>query len=119
LDQTLKYNSSISLVNTNVWRSGRAYDANVTAGLFSFNNKKNKWNVEGKTAVSNRIGFLANGKTQTGYNQQLNFRKISGRLRFNVGGELAKDKYNSSDMGYFTFNNFLKYYLWVGYRWQK
>ena len=32
LDQTLKNNSSISLVNTNVWRSGKDYDANVTAG---------------------------------------------------------------------------------------
>ncbi len=119
LDQTLKYNSSISLVNTNVWRSGPDYDANVTAGLFSFNDKKNKWNFSGKTAVSNRIGFLADGKTQTGYNQQLSFSKTSGRFLFNIGNELANDKYNSSDMGYFTINNYSDYYLWMGYRWRE
>ncbi|MEI9808601.1 MAG: DUF5916 domain-containing protein [Bacteroidota bacterium] len=33
LDQTLKNNSSVSLINTNVWRSGSDYDANVTAAL--------------------------------------------------------------------------------------
>ena len=48
LNQSLKHNSSISLVNTNVWRSGNDYDANVTAGLFDFNDKKNMWNVGGK-----------------------------------------------------------------------
>src|SRR5262245_19473416 len=33
-NQRLKHNSSVSLVNTNVWRSGSDYDANVTAALF-------------------------------------------------------------------------------------
>jgi len=41
LDQTLKNNSSISIANTNAWRSGADYDANVTASLFRFNEKKN------------------------------------------------------------------------------
>ena len=48
LDQSLKHNSSVSLVNTNVMRSGTDYDANVTAGFFDFNDKKNTWNVGGK-----------------------------------------------------------------------
>jgi hypothetical protein len=33
-DQTLKHNSSVSLINTNVWRSGHDYEANVTAGIW-------------------------------------------------------------------------------------
>ena len=41
LNQSLKNNSSITLVNTDVLRSGSAYDANVTAALFDFNDKKN------------------------------------------------------------------------------
>jgi hypothetical protein len=51
-NQSLKNNSSVSLVNTNVWRSGHDYEANVTAGLFDFNDKKNMWNVGGKVANS-------------------------------------------------------------------
>ena len=55
LDQTLKNNSSISAINTNVTRSGSDYDANVTAGLFNFNNKKNTYNWYGKFALSQLI----------------------------------------------------------------
>ena len=52
-DQTLKHNSSVSLINTNVWRSGNDYDANVTSALFDFNNKKNTWNIGGNVSFSN------------------------------------------------------------------
>lgn len=119
IDKTLKYNSSVSLVNTNVWRSGRDYDANVTAALFDFNDKKNMWNIGGKAAVSNLIGYEANGKTQTGYSQQLYFGKTSGRFNFNVTQEFTDTKYTHRDLGFFTNNNFLDHGLWVGYRWTK
>src|SRR5688500_6959686 len=77
LDQTLKNNSSVTLVNTNVWRSGKDYDANVTAGLFDFNDKKNMWNFGGKVAASNQFGFLPDGKTRTGFSTRAYFGKIS------------------------------------------
>jgi hypothetical protein len=41
LDQSLKNNSSISLINTSVVRAGKDYDANVTAALWDFYDKKN------------------------------------------------------------------------------
>jgi hypothetical protein len=41
LDQALKNNSSVSLVNTNVTRDGHFYDANVTGAGFRINNKTN------------------------------------------------------------------------------
>jgi Domain of unknown function (DUF5916) len=119
LDQTLKNNSSVSLVNTNVWRSGNDYDANVTAGLFSLNDKKNTWNVSGKAAFSNLIGYLPGGKTQSGYNHNLSFGKISGHLNFNVAEELSNSKFNSNDLGYFTVRNFIDHSVWMGYRWTK
>ena len=119
LNQSLKHNSSVSLVNTNVWRSGSDYDANVTAALFDFNNKKNMWNVGGKAAISNLVGYEANGDTKTGYSQQLYFGKTSGRFNFNVWHELTDTKYSSNDMGYFTNNNFIDHGAWVGYRWTK
>ncbi|MFX7090743.1 DUF5916 domain-containing protein, partial [Acinetobacter baumannii] len=33
--------------------------------------------------------------------------------------ELASDKYEQNDMGYFTNNNYLDHGLWVGYKWIK
>jgi hypothetical protein len=119
LDQTLKNNSSVSLVNTNVWRSGKDYDANVTAGLFSFNDKKNMWNVNGKVASSNLLGYNADGSTHTGYSHSLGFGKTSGRFNFNIGQDLTNGKFNSNDLGYFTFGNTLDHYAWFGYRWIK
>ncbi|HEX7903218.1 MAG TPA: DUF5916 domain-containing protein [Chitinophagaceae bacterium] len=119
LDQTLKNNSSVSLVNTNVWRSGKEYDANVTAALFSFNNKKNMWNVNGKVANSQLIGFNADGSTKSGYNYNIGFGKTSGRFNFNFNQEFSDTNFNSNDLGYFTFNNFLNHSMWAGYRWIK
>jgi hypothetical protein len=117
LDQTLKNNSSISLVNTNVWRSGGAYDANVTAALFDFNDKKNTWNVGGKAAVSNLTGYRSDGKTETGYSQQVYFGKTSGRFNFNVWQELTDTRYTHRDLGYFTNNNFLDHGYFTSYKW--
>lgn len=118
-DQTLKNNSSISLVNTNTWRSGGDYDANVTAGLFSFNDKKNMWNVSGKIVRSMLFGYNSDGSDKIGHSHSLGFGKISGRFNFNISHELTNKTYNSNDLGYFTFNNTLDHYMWVGYRWIK
>jgi hypothetical protein len=119
LDQSLKHNSSVSLVNTSVTRSGDDYDAYVTSGLFDLYDKKNTWNLGGKVAVSNLTNYLPGGKTLSGYGHQLYFGKPSGRFNFNVSQELADDKFNSNDLGFFTNNNFLNHYLWMGYRWTK
>ncbi len=117
LDQTMKNNSSISLVNTNVLRSGPDYDANVTAGLFNFNDKKNTWNLGGKVAVSQLFGYEANGKNNTGFSHRVNFGKTSGKFSFDVYQEASDTKYTHNDMGYFTNNNFLNHGGYAGYRW--
>ncbi len=116
-DQSLKNNSSISFVNTNVWRSGGDYDANVSAALFSINDKKNTWNIGGKAAVSNQFGYDAKDKTKTGYNHRLSIGKISGRFNFQFSHELTDKKYSNNDLGYFTNNNYLNHYVYFGYRW--
>ncbi|HCY90550.1 MAG TPA: hypothetical protein DHV17_09855 [Chitinophagaceae bacterium] len=116
LDQTLKNNSSVSLVNTNVWRSGADYDANVTSGLFDLNDKKNTWNVGGNVSVSN---LVHPGKTITGYAHSLYFGKTSGRFNFSLWQDLFDAKYDKSDMGFFTNNNTMDQGLWMGYQWNK
>ncbi|MBK9531888.1 MAG: carbohydrate binding family 9 domain-containing protein [Chitinophagaceae bacterium] len=117
LDQTLKNNSSVSLVNTNVWRSGKDYDANVTSALFDLNDKKNKWNIGGNISFSNLLG--KNGKNTTGYAHSIYFAKTSGRFTFNVWQDLYNSKYDKSDFGYFTNNNTMDQGIWAGYNWVK
>jgi len=115
-DQTLKNNSAISLINTNVWRSGNDYDANVTAALFDFNNKKNSYNWNGKFALSQ---VLYPGAPSRGYSHNLNFRKSGGRWNFEIGEEVTDDKYDINDMGILFNNNYIDHYGWTGYRWLK
>jgi len=117
LDQTMKHNSSVSFVNTNVWRSGQDYDANVSSFLFDINDKKNKWNVGGSASVSNVLG--KDGKNTTGYAHSVYFGKTSGKFNFNIFQELSNAKYDKSDLGYFTNNNTIDNGLWMGYKWVK
>ena len=119
LNQSLKNNSSVSLINTNVTRSGSDYDANVSAGLFDFNDKKNTWNVGGKVAISQLLGYGAEGKNVNGYSHQVYFGKTSGRFNFNISQELTDTKYSHRDLGYFTNNNFLDHGFFAGYNWIK
>jgi Domain of unknown function (DUF5916) len=117
LDQTMKHNSSISFVNTNVWRAGKDYDANVSAFLFDLNDKKNKWNVGGSASVSNVLG--KDGKNTTGYSHSVYFGKTSGKFNFNISQELYDSKYDKSDLGYFTNNNTIDNSIYMGYSWIK
>ena len=119
LDQTLKNNSSVSLINTNVLRNGADYDANVTAALFDFNDKKNTWNVGGKVGTSNLIGYLPNGKTKSGYTHDLYFGKTSGKFNFTISQSLTNANYQINDLGYFTITNTLDHSLYMGYSWNK
>ena len=119
LDQTLKNNSSISLINTNVLRSGNDYDANVTAVLFDFNDKKNTWNAGGKVGTSNLWGFLPGHKNKSGYTHDFYFGKTSGKFNFNISQSLTNSGYRINDLGYFTSNNNLDHSLNIGYTWSK
>lgn len=116
LDQTLKNNSSVSFVNTNVLRGNNNYNANVSAGLFSFFDKKNTYNLSGSAAIS-QLNFKNDGiKNSTGYSHTIGFGKTSGRFTYNLTQELTDKKFNSNDLGYFTNNNFINHRLYVGYR---
>lgn len=116
VDQTLKNNSALSFINTSTVRNGRDADANVSAALFDFNNKKNTFNWNGKFAVSQ---IFAGGKNTKGYSHNLGFGKTGGRWNFQIGEELVDDKYDVNDMGILYNNNYLDHYFWTGYRWLK
>ena len=119
VDKTLKNNSSISFVNSNVTRNGSDYDANVSMFLADFNDKKNMWNIGGNVAVSNLIGAGINGGTITGYAQNISFGKNGGRLNFNINSDLVTDKFDKNDLGYQSNNNTFDNRYFIGYRWIK
>jgi len=102
-DKSLKNNSSATFINTNVLRRGAAYDANVTAVLFNLNNKGNKYFVNGAAKMS----YLKGNETNTGYSYGLKFGKQSGNFLWSYSQQYADDKFDPSDLGFFTNNNFL------------
>jgi hypothetical protein len=108
LDQTMKNNSSVSLINTNVMRSGKDYDANVVAALYDLYDKNVDWNVWGKVANSQLFG-INQGKTISGIMHEINLGKFRGPFNFDVHYHLADDKYQQNDLGYFTNNNYSNY----------
>lgn len=119
LDQAMKNNSSVTLVNTNVTRSGSDYDANVTAALWDLYDKKVAYNFWGKVANSRLYGFAPPQKNINGYNYELNFGKFRGAFNFEVHQYMADSTYEQNDMGYFTNNNYLKRGGTLWYKWVK
>jgi hypothetical protein len=65
LDQTLKNNSFISLINTNVAGSSDGYTANVTGTEFRLFNRSNIFSLRGSGAVSQQ--YFSGSKNNFGY----------------------------------------------------
>lgn len=114
LDQSLKNNSSISIINTNVLRQGKAYDANVSAALFNISNKSNKYFVSG----AGKMSYLTNDpvkENRNGYSYDFGIGKKSGTFTFNYNQEFSDSKFDPSDMGFYTNNNFFDQSINLGY----
>jgi hypothetical protein len=119
LDQSLKNNSYVSLINTNVTRAGQTYDANVTGGLFRFANKKNSYAVNGSVVYSNRRGKAFNSEQeiddQDGYKYYVNLSKISGNFTWSIDHGVESHTYNPNDLGLLFSNNNLSQSLNANY----
>jgi hypothetical protein len=114
LDQALQGRSYVTFTNTNVLRRGIQRDANVTGLDFSFYDKKNKYNLRG-------YGHYSKVFTSTafdGYNTQLRFGKVSGKIQWYLQNILRSLNYDPTDLGflqtanqhvnsaYFSYNQF-------------
>jgi hypothetical protein len=114
LDQSLKNNSSISVINTNVLRQGSAYDANVSAALFNISNKSNKYFVSG----AGKMSYLTEDtitQNRSGYSYEFEVGKKSGSFTFNYEQEFSDTRFDPSDMGFYTNNNFFDQSVNFGY----
>jgi hypothetical protein len=103
LDQNLKNNSYVSLINTSVWREGAVYDANVTATDFKLMDKTNTWQMAGVGAVSQKYGTPEG--TDLGYRYFMSFGKVSGNLQYRLEHQLETDRYDPNDLGFLASNN--------------
>lgn len=102
LDQNLKNNSSVTLTNTNVWRSGYTYDSNVTALGTNLFTKGQLYNAAASMAVSQKYY-----ETQSVFGYKLNsgIGKSSGNFQWRLGYSELNDTYDQNDLGFQTINN--------------
>lgn len=114
LDQSLKNNSSVSVINTNVLRQGSAYDANVSAFLFNINNKGNKYFVSGAGKMSHVTADPVSAN-RNGYSYDFELGKKSGTFTYDYRQVFSDTRFDPSDMGFYMNNNFLDQQLTAHY----
>ncbi|GAA4369325.1 hypothetical protein GCM10023185_42870 [Hymenobacter saemangeumensis] len=119
LDQSLKNNSYLSLINTNVTRAGSTYDANVTGGLFRFNDKQNMYAFDGSVAYSRRRGTQFGSERavddRDGYKYSLGYGKVGGTWTWGLNHGIESDTYNPNDLGILFGNNNISQSFEIGY----
>lgn len=102
VDQNLANNSFISLINTNVYRAGDDYEANVTGTEFAFRTKDQKWLLGGSSALSQKY-FTE--QTDLGYKYNLTAGKVSGNLTYEASYSEESPNYDINDLGFLRSPN--------------
>jgi len=105
VDKSLKNNSYISFINTNVSMPENYYFSDVSAFDTKFSDRKTNYAISSKAAVS-QIFSLNNAK-KVGYFYQVNFSKISGNFRFSLTHKELSENYNPNDLGFLANNNLI------------
>ncbi|WP_109853378.1 DUF5916 domain-containing protein [Aquimarina sp. AU58] len=114
LDQQFNKNSSVSLINTNVTRSGSKFrNANVTGLVWNLANKANSYRVTGRSLVSH---VNSPGDNIGGFASELDFDRIKGKFRYGFGHDLANTTYNINDLGVNFRNNFNNFRVSASYQ---
>ena len=114
LNQNLKNNSSISLINTNVIRNGAHYDANVTGTNFNLNDKSNTYSYNLGGVLSQKY---FPGRTDLGHTLGFSGGKASGNLTYSLGYNEESHTYDPNDLGFLFNNNERVIYGNVNYNW--
>ena len=104
VDQQFNGNSSISLINTNVLREGNFRDANATALVTNFKNKRNTYSIDSDLRMSN-VNYQ-NNNLNTGFSSFLRVGKIHGNLRYSFDHSFADTNFNINDLGLLFRNNY-------------
>jgi hypothetical protein len=105
LDQSLKNNSFISLVNTNVSGMIDGYTGNVTGTEFRFLDKTGMYRISGSAALSQQ--YYRNTEDNFGYKYNLSAGKYGGTWQYNYSRNILSDTYNQNDLGFLQRNNLI------------
>ena len=116
-DKSLKNNSYVSLINTNVSRFNDNYSANVTGTEFMLNNKSKTYSISGKGVLSQI--HQKDVDAEYGYTTYLRFAKTSGQFRYSLSNLIESDTYNPNDFGYLQNNNEISNTLSFSYNFYK
>jgi hypothetical protein len=113
LDQNLKNNSSVTLINTNVDRFGSNYNADVGGFAFNLNNKTNSYGLTGYGFMSN---LIYPDKTDTkGYSYEISAAKNQGSITWNLTEDFVSPNYNSNDLGFLNNPNYFDHSAYIQY----
>ena len=113
VDKSLKNNSYVSVINTNMQMTNNPFTANVTATEFQLRDKNKKFALSGKGGYSYRKN--ENRDKETGGYAELEFQKNEGKLNFGVEEKFYSEFFNPNDMGYLRKNNILSTDVFVRY----
>jgi hypothetical protein len=112
-DQTLRNNSFISLINTNVSGSAKGYTANVTGTEFRLFNRSNIFSLRGSGAVSQQ--YYSDIKNNFGYKYMISAGKFGGTWQYGYAKSAITPSYVQNDMGYLRHNNLSEDEITVSY----
>lgn len=113
LDQRFNRKSSVSFINTNVWREGVSEDANVTGLLGSFFNNAGTHAANTSFKMSTIIDSTG---SSSGFEAGLSLRDVGGNWRWSIDENITSDLYDINDLGFQTRNNRLSHFGSFGYR---
>jgi uncharacterized protein DUF5916 len=106
VDQNLKNNSNVGIINTNVIREGGGRDANVTVGQIRLRDKTNTWGIFADGGYSHVVTQGENGEeVKNGFRNTLSFSKVSGKFNFSTGVSQKSDTWDINDLGFIRAPN--------------
>ncbi|MBS4039405.1 MAG: hydrolase [Flavobacteriales bacterium] len=111
-DQRFNQNSSVTVINTNVTRSGHFRDANVLGVLADLNTKKNTYNYGGSVKMSSQYGL----ESKSGVHWESYFGKTYGKFRYNAYLSSMTKDYDINDLGINFITNYTEGNLNLNYR---
>jgi len=112
VDKSLKNNSYLSIINTNMAMANNPFYANVTATEFELKNNSKTYALKGTGGVSTRY----NDGKQNGFGGKLGVERIKGKLYWGLTEHIYTDQYNPNDLGYLQRNNRVTTEAWVMYQ---
>lgn len=108
IDQNLKNNSNIALINTNVSRTDGYENVNFTGTEFTLYDKTNTYRIGGFGAIgysAPKHGLGSTVKNDKGFRYTVSLGKVSGNWQFRLNRRVESDEYNPNDLGFLWGGN--------------